>query len=189
MAQLGSSDDEWLRSAILIARAFTAAADGFPVPYAKAAFDAVLVLLETVERGDEDDAWEDEVHDQDYHWHNEEGGGWGEETEVNEYNEDNRQAASEPDPPNLCCPICCDTVCRPVATLCMHIFCDECIYNVLRQSSLACPLCRATITEPPEPDAILDRYLEQMIADGAVTGPSGGRSSPYTWRDVNFSQQ
>ncbi|KAJ7437161.1 hypothetical protein FB451DRAFT_179845 [Mycena latifolia] len=49
MAQLGSSGDEWLRSAILIARAFTAAADGFPVPYAKAAFDAVLVLLETVE--------------------------------------------------------------------------------------------------------------------------------------------
>ncbi|KAJ7235202.1 hypothetical protein C8J57DRAFT_1248545 [Mycena rebaudengoi] len=49
MAQLGSSSDEWLRSAILSARTFTAAADSFPVPYAKAAFDAVVVLLETVE--------------------------------------------------------------------------------------------------------------------------------------------
>ncbi|KAJ7272295.1 hypothetical protein C8J57DRAFT_1467778 [Mycena rebaudengoi] len=323
MAQLGSSGDEWLRSAILTARAFTAAADSFPVPYAKAAFDAVVVLLETVESAKKNrhdlqalcqgsvkimdilndqmtmnggtisanlselceefesllqrildtvldlqsqtrmramfssrkiteriiayrreikelrsncifvancdtnarineilhylthDAWEEDDHhedwedeedehdtsesqeyygyenecgdeesvweedgEQDYQWHNEEGGGWGEDMEMNGYNEDNRQAASEPDPPNLCCTICLDTVCRPVVTLCMHIFCDECIYNVLRHSSLACPLCRATITEPPEPDTILDRYLEQMIADGTVTGRSGGRSSP-----------
>ncbi|KAF7332877.1 Helicase-like transcription factor isoform X1 [Mycena venus] len=140
---------------------------------------------EDFQREDEEDAWEDE---QDYRWHNEEGGGWREDMEVNGYNEDNLQAASEPDPPNLRCTICLDTVCRPVVTLCLHIFCDECIYNVLSHGSLACPLCRATITEPPEPDTILDRYLEQVIADGTVTGPSGGRSSPYTWRDVNFSQ-
>ncbi|KAJ7470192.1 hypothetical protein B0H11DRAFT_2041784 [Mycena galericulata] len=108
--------------------------------------------------------------------------------EVNGYDEDNHQAVSEPEPPNLCCTICLDTVCRPVVTLCVHIFCDECIYNVLRHGSLACPLCRATITEPPEPDTILDLYLEQTIADGMVTRPSGGRSSPYTWRDINFSQ-
>ncbi|KAJ7714377.1 hypothetical protein B0H16DRAFT_524349 [Mycena metata] len=103
--------------------------------------------------------------------------------------DDNLQAAPEPEPPNLRCPICLNTFRRPVATLCMHIFCDECIYDVLRHGSLSCPLCRATITEPPEPDTILDRYLEQMIADGAVAAPSGGRSSPYTWRDVSFPQQ
>ncbi|KAJ7785043.1 hypothetical protein DFH07DRAFT_2848 [Mycena maculata] len=129
----------------------------------------------------EGDAWEDEADERDYSWDNEEGGGWGEDTEVNGY-------ASEPDPPNLCCTICLDTVCRPVVTLCLHIFCDECIYNVLRNGSRACPLCRATITEPPEPDTILDRYLERMISDSAVARPSGGRSSPYTWRDVDFSQ-
>ncbi|KAJ7717874.1 hypothetical protein B0H16DRAFT_1610146, partial [Mycena metata] len=49
MAQLGSSSDKWLRSAILTARAFTAAAANFPGSYARAAFDAVVVLLETVE--------------------------------------------------------------------------------------------------------------------------------------------
>ncbi|KAJ7470193.1 hypothetical protein B0H11DRAFT_1381162 [Mycena galericulata] len=49
MAQLGSSGDKWLRSAILTARAFTAAADSFPVPCVKSAFDAVVVLLEIVE--------------------------------------------------------------------------------------------------------------------------------------------
>ncbi|KAJ7785049.1 hypothetical protein DFH07DRAFT_2958 [Mycena maculata] len=49
MARLSSSGDEWLRSAILTARAFTADAESFPVPYARAAFDAVVVLLETVE--------------------------------------------------------------------------------------------------------------------------------------------
>ncbi|KAJ7761327.1 hypothetical protein B0H16DRAFT_1530786 [Mycena metata] len=132
--------------------------------------------------GDEECVWEEEDG------YDEEGTRWGEDIEVNNYNGDSRQAAPEPDPPNLCCPICLNTVCRPVATLCMHIFCDECIYDVLRHGSLSCPLCRATITEPPEPDTILDRYLEQMIADGAVTESSGGRSSPYTWTDVNFLQ-
>ncbi|KAJ7761399.1 hypothetical protein B0H16DRAFT_1530910 [Mycena metata] len=138
------------------------------------------------EYGDEEFVWEEE--DEYVEPPDEEGTGWGEDIEVNEYNGDNLRAAPEPDPPNLCCPICLNTVCRPVATLCMHVFCDECIYDVLRHGSLSCPLCRAPITEPPEPDTILDRYLEQMIADGAVTEPSGGRSSPYTWRDVNFPQ-
>ncbi|KAJ7870563.1 hypothetical protein B0H13DRAFT_2280596 [Mycena leptocephala] len=111
-----------------------------------------------------------------------------EPTGVNEYDEPMPQAGFDPDPSTLRCPICFDTVCRPVVTLCLHVFCDECIYKSLRDSSLACPLCRASIPQPPEPDAILEGYLERAVAEGVVAVPSGGRSSPYTWRDVEFSR-
>ncbi|KAJ7654265.1 hypothetical protein B0H17DRAFT_1146824 [Mycena rosella] len=93
-----------------------------------------------------------------------------EPTGVNEYGEPMPQAGSDPDPLTLRCPICFDTVCRPVV-------------------SLACPLCRASVTQPPEPDAILEGYLERAVAEGVVAAPSGGRISPYTWRDVEFSRQ
>ncbi|KAJ7913772.1 hypothetical protein B0H13DRAFT_1873630 [Mycena leptocephala] len=111
-----------------------------------------------------------------------------EPTGVNDYDEPMPQAGFDPDPSTLRCPICFDTVCRPVVTLCLHVFCDECIYKSLRDSSLACPLCRASIPQPPEPDAILEGYLERAVAEGIVAVPSGGRSSPYTWRDVEFSR-
>ncbi|KAJ7915108.1 hypothetical protein B0H13DRAFT_1872342 [Mycena leptocephala] len=103
-----------------------------------------------------------------------------EPTGVNEYDEPMPQAGFDPDPSTLRCPICFDTVCRPVVTLCLHVFCDECIYKSLRDSSLACPLCRASIPQPPEPDAILEGYLERAVAEGVVAVPSGG-SSPYAW--------
>ncbi|KAJ7817768.1 hypothetical protein B0H14DRAFT_2601829 [Mycena olivaceomarginata] len=109
-----------------------------------------------------------------------------EPTGLNEYDEPMPQAGFDPDPSTLRCPICFDTVCRPVVTLCLHVFCDEWIYKSLRDSSLACPICRVSITQPPEPDAILEGHLERAVAECVVAVPSGGRSSPYTRRDVEF---
>ncbi|KAJ7340733.1 hypothetical protein DFH08DRAFT_811926 [Mycena albidolilacea] len=99
-----------------------------------------------------------------------------EPTGVNEYDEPMPQAGFDPDPSTLRCPICFDTVCRPVVTLCLHVFCDEWIYKSLRDNSLAGPICRVSITQPPEPDAILEGHLERAVAEGVVAVPSDGRS-------------
>ncbi|KAJ7603758.1 hypothetical protein DFH06DRAFT_1151635 [Mycena polygramma] len=70
------------------------------------------------------------------------------------------------------CPICFDTYRHPVVTLCVHIFCEDCIQANYGYSG-TCPLCRATLTEPPQPDRIFEIALELAIERGEVKAPTG----------------
>ncbi|KAJ7033486.1 hypothetical protein C8F04DRAFT_1260997 [Mycena alexandri] len=87
------------------------------------------------------------------------------------------------------CGICSDTFNRPVVTLCMHIFCDACITQNFGYS-MACPLCRSMITDPPMRDVLFEAELTQAVADGVIAEAEGvSRQSPYTWPTSLFRQQ
>ncbi len=43
------------------------------------------------------------------------------------------------------CPICLEKFSSPVATVCGHVFCFECLRSVLEQKKV-CPLCRSDVT-------------------------------------------
>ncbi|KAJ7910217.1 hypothetical protein B0H13DRAFT_2329493 [Mycena leptocephala] len=79
------------------------------------------------------------------------------------------------------CPICSDTLQYPVVTNCLHVFCDGCMSSNFRYS-MACPLCRAIIKDPPMQDSPFEDELADAIARGLVPTPTSPvRSSPYTW--------
>ncbi|KAJ7025270.1 hypothetical protein C8F04DRAFT_1191619 [Mycena alexandri] len=85
------------------------------------------------------------------------------------------------------CGICSDTFRRPVVTLCMHIFCDACIARNFGYS-MACPMCRAPIVDPPVRDKLFEDELKEAIEMGIVNRPVvAGRRKPYTWRTSLFS--
>ncbi|EQC33658.1 hypothetical protein SDRG_08762 [Saprolegnia diclina VS20] len=48
--------------------------------------------------------------------------------------------------PALECPVCLDAVCKPVATKCGHVFCDECLMQALQRAKHKCPVCRRRVT-------------------------------------------
>ncbi|KAJ7705194.1 hypothetical protein B0H16DRAFT_1747381 [Mycena metata] len=86
------------------------------------------------------------------------------------------------------CGICSDTFNRPVITMCMHIFCDACITANFRYS-MACPLCRSTITDPPLRDYLFEVELTEAVAAGVVAEPEGvSRKTPYTWPTSLFRE-
>lgn len=47
------------------------------------------------------------------------------------------------------CSVCLDSLVEPVITRCAHVFCQQCIMDVVTSESLAphCPLCRAPLNE------------------------------------------
>ncbi|KAJ7724239.1 hypothetical protein B0H16DRAFT_1736843 [Mycena metata] len=84
------------------------------------------------------------------------------------------------------CSICFEAFNRPVVTLCAHIFCDACLTENFKYS-MACPLCRSAITEPPMRDRLFEVELSQAVAAGVIAEPEGaGRESPYTWPSALF---
>ncbi|KAJ6471293.1 hypothetical protein C8R47DRAFT_1222262 [Mycena vitilis] len=102
--------------------------------------------------------------------------------------EDTAPAASHAQPSgqgedngHFICSVCHDTFRRPVVTICLHVFCDQCLSSNL-QYSTACPLCRAEICYEPLRDVLFEDDLEAAIQRGAVMASSSeGRRRPYTW--------
>ncbi len=47
------------------------------------------------------------------------------------------------------CSVCLDSLVEPVITRCAHVFCQQCIMDVMTSDNLAprCPLCRAPLNE------------------------------------------
>ncbi|KAJ6604858.1 hypothetical protein DFH09DRAFT_1301007 [Mycena vulgaris] len=87
------------------------------------------------------------------------------------------------------CGICSDTLYRPVVTLCMHIFCDQCFRTNLRYS-FVCPYCRCSVREAPLRDFLFEAELQRAIYAGAVVAPAGdGRNTPYVWTGIRFPNE
>ncbi|XP_047134466.1 helicase-like transcription factor isoform X1 [Hydra vulgaris] len=45
------------------------------------------------------------------------------------------------------CPVCLDSLNQPVITHCAHLFCKQCIEDVIRTDKPKCPLCRKEVTK------------------------------------------
>ncbi|KAJ7838235.1 hypothetical protein B0H14DRAFT_3701131 [Mycena olivaceomarginata] len=86
------------------------------------------------------------------------------------------------------CGICWDTLYKPVITMCMHIFCYDCLHKWLAEKKKMCPLCRTRVKEQPIRDCAFEEELEAAVVDGRVAEVEGERvtESAYGWAGVGF---
>lgn len=66
------------------------------------------------------------------------------------------------------CPVCLDRVAASRVTLCGHVYCGGCYYEMLRRSPFsACAVCRTILDQDPYPNFELDETLEAVFGDDA----------------------
>ncbi|KAJ7168772.1 hypothetical protein C8R46DRAFT_1218162 [Mycena filopes] len=94
------------------------------------------------------------------------------------------------------CPLCSDTVFKPVVTLCMHSVCYECLVRRLKGGARTCPSCERIIAGVPVRDNAFEMALAHAISNRGLLKSRrqvgikvAGRDSDYSWTGIEFAAE
>jgi hypothetical protein len=83
----------------------------------------------------------------------------------------------------LVCPICLDTLSKPITTECFHNFCQHCLVAVLnRNFNGTCPVCRFKFTQIPDVNRVnevLERKIHQLQGSPVEETTAATRSEEW----------
>ena len=79
------------------------------------------------------------------------------------------------------CPICLDSLNTPVITHCAHIYCKNCIENVIKKTGSVCPLCRGIIALNKLVEAPADQ-LDETLESNDWTSSAKVRFLEFSWQ-------